>query len=208
MRRASRLLTLLLAVTGGSAWAADHRDGPGVQADPAADINDVYAFVSPENPNKVIVIMTVFPQADANAAFSDAVEYRFNVQQIADGNARRDVVCTFGADDAYTCSGPPGVVASGTVGGEPATGDSIKAWAGLRDDPFFFDLNGFLAVVGANPNADPLCRVQMDQTGTDFFAGLNTLAIVLELDRTILWADQANPQLRIWGSTARMGEGG
>jgi hypothetical protein len=198
----------LLALTGGSAWAADHRDGPGVRNDPAADINDVYTFVSPENPNKVIVIMTVFPLADANATFSDAVEYRFNIQQIADGNTRRDFVCTFQAGGAYTCAGPSGVSASGTVGGGTAMGDSIRAWAGLRDDPFFFDLNGFLKVVGKNDAADPLCLVQGDNTGTDFFAGLNTLAIVLEIDRTVLWANQENPQLRIWGSTARIGEGG
>jgi hypothetical protein len=198
----------LLASTAGSAWAADHLDGPGVQADPAADINDVYAFVSPENPNRVIVIMTVFPQAGANAAFSDAVEYRFNIQRMGGDNARRDFVCTFGADDAYTCAGPSGVSASGTVGGGTAMGDSIRAWAGLRDDPFFFDLNGFLNVVGKNPDADPLCRVQGDDTGTDFFAGLNTLAIVLEIDRAALWASEQEPQLRVWGSTARMGEGG
>jgi hypothetical protein len=205
MRRASRWCAAVLALTGGHALAADHVDSPGATADPAADIADLYAFVSPEDPEKVVMVMTVSPFAGATSSFSDAVEYHFNVEQLVDGGQRRDIVCTFGADNTYTCNGPAGVAASGMVGGNPTMGDSIRTWAGLRDDPFFFDLEAFKHTTGIEPGDRKLCLVDGTNEGVDFFAGKNVLAIVVEVRRDVLWAGMQNPQLRIWASTVRMG---
>ena len=42
---------------------SDHVDGPRTTADPAIDLTDLYAFVSPENPKRMVLIANVFPGA-------------------------------------------------------------------------------------------------------------------------------------------------
>ena len=44
-------------------FAADHLDTPLVRNDPAADINDVYTFVNPNDSDELILVMTVSPIA-------------------------------------------------------------------------------------------------------------------------------------------------
>src|SRR4051794_15653979 len=80
--------------------AADHLGGPRSKMDPAADINDVYAFMSPDpaTQNHAVLAMTVFPKADATSRFSDKVVYYFRVRQFTLGGTLDptvlDVTCT------------------------------------------------------------------------------------------------------------------
>ena len=71
--------------------------------------------------------------------------------------------------------------------------NGVKLFAGVRDDPFFFDLGRFSAIIGGQATgfADP---------GTDAFAGLNTYAIVLELP-TAAVGDPATTT--VWATTSR-----
>ena len=62
-----------------------------------------------------------------------------------------------------------------------------KLFAGLRDDPFFFDFVSFGTLTFCT--TDP---------ATDFFAGLNVSAIVLEV-RTAQLLD-ATPNIGVWGT--------
>jgi hypothetical protein len=98
----------------------------------------------------------------------------------------------------------------------------IKVFAGPRKDPFYFNLDGFgktvEIVVGAAPGlmADAagcpaldaatsmmlVTQLKSDPMGgpaKDFFAPLNGLAIVLELDKSLMTA--GGPILSIWGAT-------
>ena len=76
-RIAAAVVAVLSMFATSQAWAADHRDGPGVRADIAADINDVFAWMSPDAA-RVYLVMTVFPFATAEARFSDSVQYVFH----------------------------------------------------------------------------------------------------------------------------------
>ena len=94
------------------------------------------------------------------------------------------------------------VVANGWTN-QPAT--SVKrdglAWAGLRSDPFFFDLDAFRQVVlGQDRGRTGFC----DQSGhgVDFFASLNTNAIVLDLPNTTLGG-----KIGVWAQTLRSSDG-
>ena len=204
MKRMRTLAALALTTIGSSALAADHLDSPSVSEDASTDINDIFAFVSPSDPEKLVMIMTVHPIANADSKFSDAANYTFNVVRNADGVAR-SINCTFTAD-TFSCTGPEGsgVVAAGNIG-ETAMGDSIMAYAGLKDDPFFFDLRAFRNVVGADADANAFCLLDPMAGGNgDFFAGLNALAIVVEVRKEVFVpADQANKILAIWASTSR-----
>ncbi len=78
---------------------AGHREAPGVALDPAADVTDVYAFRSWENPDKVVFIMNVIPgQEPADGPiyfnFDDDVIYRMHIDNDMDGKAD-DIVYEF-----------------------------------------------------------------------------------------------------------------
>ena len=42
-------------------WASSHREAPLISDDPTADNTDVYAFKSPANPNKIVLIANYIP---------------------------------------------------------------------------------------------------------------------------------------------------
>ena len=174
------------------AHAADHLDGPRAKGDPASDLTDVYSFMSPDTTNGVghlVLMMNVQPFASATASFSNAVDYVFEVRQIAALSGALDptvldVTCNFDAATPQngTCvtSGKNGTtaltktVAVGAAGACAAT-DKICLFAGPRSDPFYFDLDGFNATTTSSPQ-------MLKFTGTNKFAGANVQSIVVELD--------------------------
>lgn len=83
------LTTLLLSISLPAAYAS-HREAPAIALDPAADITDLYAFRSPENPDKVVLVMNVWPYEVPGAGphfykFDDTVLYAFHVDNEGDG---------------------------------------------------------------------------------------------------------------------------
>ena len=65
---------------------SDHFSGPAVMGDPAVDITDFYAFVSPERPGNLVLIMDVFPMATSQSFFSDIVTHRFRLRPLVRSN--------------------------------------------------------------------------------------------------------------------------
>lgn len=219
------IATLAMAST---AVAADHLDSPGPKMDPAADINDVYGFT---DANNLVMAMTVFPVADATSKFSDSVQYAFHLDtgvQFGETTESMDVICTFDAAQMISCwVGSKDYVTgdASAQGGITSESGMLKVFAGLRGDPFFFNLQGFndtvLTVEGAAggltfdaancPNVDAATsgvlvgQLQGTNNGADpavdFFKTLNTLAIVVSIDRSLLNPDHS--LVSIWGSTHR-----
>ena len=70
----------------------------------------------------------------------------------------------------------------------------VKAFAGRRDDPFFFDLAAFLNLGG---------RSFCDGQQSDFFAGRNVSSIVLELPSSMLTGNSSN--IGVWAATTAGG---
>ena len=228
------------------ARAADHRDGSNVLSSPEGDINDVYAWMS-KDARIVYLAMTVVPNAGKSgqpARFSDAIKYVINLNSRPnDGNsifsgaaAARDrsrtrIIATFdngtpqrirlwvvdqvtGRTVEYLTGDP-----SNTAGLQSTDG-LVRVFAGLRDDPFFFNMDGFntltAAVRGLPPGAlgtpDGAGCIAVDQgtqqlassvlsTGTNFFGSFNALAIVVAIDKGLL--AHSGPILAVWGSTHR-----
>src|SRR5436190_23537510 len=87
-------------------------------------------------------------------------------------------------------------IGSGSTGGNGrASGiGSAKLFAGLRADPFFFDLTGFIGTVFGV--GDDNLSV-LDGNANDFFAPLNTNAVVIEVPDSALGATN----IGVWGST-------
>src|SRR5690348_10822546 len=79
-------------------YAADHADGPAATASPAADITDVYAWMSTDHA-KMYLVMDVFPAATSGAKFDTNVLYVFHTTSKAGLTATSgtplDIICKF-----------------------------------------------------------------------------------------------------------------
>lgn len=142
------------------AMAADHRDGAAAAADPSSDINDVYAFMNGDN---LVLGMTVSPFADADATFSDAVQFVWHVNtwnaftdSIAgiDPALQTTVQCEFDEAQMIQCwihrDGENLDYIMGDASSEEGIATaSSQVFAGLRSDPFYFYLTGFNAARSA-----------------------------------------------------------
>lgn len=230
MKRSMAGLAGVLGVLAVSpAWGADHRDGPGVKADIAADINDVFAWTSPDAA-RLYLVMTVFPFATADARFSDSAQYVFHTSSAAAfgeaGAPEVNVVCTFNPTQEITCRAG-GTSVSGDASAEAgltSTDGKLRVFAGRRNDPFFFNLNGFqrtariVAGAAGSLTFDDAGCPQLDEAtsttlvtqlmtepdgspATDEFAGANGLAIIVSVDKTLLTG--GGPILGVWASTNR-----
>jgi len=188
-----KVTAALFLFTSVTVYAADHLDGPAVSNDPAADLNDVYAFVNPNDPHELILMATVLPLASTQSRFSDVVEYQFHIQNTAGGTPAETISCRF-RGKAVICNGPMGTEVAGPVG-RVNENDGLRVFTGLRDDPFFFDLAAFQqTVITLAP--------QFTNPGVDFFEGLNTLAIVIGIDSSLLAEDGASV-LQVYAATRR-----
>ncbi|MEO7296675.1 MAG: DUF4331 family protein, partial [Candidatus Limnocylindria bacterium] len=130
--------------------AADHLDGAAVKANGATDINDVYVFEGADAANTVLSF-DVNPAAGviSGTTFDPGVEYVINVD--TDADAVEDIVfsITFAAEaggtQAYTVTKDGAAYAAGVTGTNADIATGGQVFAGLVDDPFYFDLDGFNA---------------------------------------------------------------
>jgi hypothetical protein len=219
MAGVSALVSAVLVAVATAHWAgaSDHRDSALLTADPAEDIADVYTFDSPENPNNLVLAMTVsgfISPAEIGTTFFDR-EVLYQIKIDKDGDAVEDLVIQAfvtgsGPNQVMHFRGPvapnsPGGTNTVVRGAETATvrvshgadpviaaRRGIRVFAGVRDDPFFFDLVQFNRVVSG-------AATSFNDPGADTFAGFNVLAIVIELPKSVL----GDNTLGVWGTTSR-----
>lgn len=195
-----------LALAANPGTAADHLEAPLVQLDGRTDLNDIYAFQVPDSPDHTALIMTVNPGAGvlSPTTFDPEGDYRFLID--TDGDAKKDekIKVTFGDVEA---DGRQKVKVNGAAGKASGwTGTEIRLPGGGRlladtfDDPFFFDLQAFQDEVKGAGGGRTFC----DGAETDFFAGLNVSAIVVEVPSDRLTDDSSN--IGVWAQT-RNGDG-
>lgn len=134
--------------------AADHTDSPSAAANSPADITDFYAWmVDDGGTDTLALIVNVSRNAAADAAFADNIYYTVNLDR---GGTTSQVVCIFDATDNSAIRCWVGDEASSTfVQGDPSnaasplTSGGVSVFAGLREDPFFFNAAGFAATTSA-----------------------------------------------------------
>lgn len=221
-RRRVGVAALALAVAafgvGRFLTAADHRDSTLLTNDRPADIADVYSFQSPTNSNNLVLVMTVsglIPPAEAGTTYlNSGVLYQWKIDNDAD--AVEDLVIQAyvtgsGANQRVHFRGPAAPAVTGattrildvpdavtvqlsaTATPNIESGGGLTVFAGVRDDPFFFDLVRFREIIVGTATAfrDP---------GVDTFAGTNVLALVVEVPIAMLGSGNNKG---IWGTTSR-----
>jgi hypothetical protein len=60
---------------------SDHIDGPRQIGDPSADLTDLFAFTSPQNPARTVLAANVFPTCGVDAIFSNAINHSIVVRR-------------------------------------------------------------------------------------------------------------------------------
>jgi hypothetical protein len=220
------LVAALLVVP---ARASDHLDSPSVIAAPEADLTDLYTWV---DGNQVVLALGVTPFATPMSQFSDKVQYVFHTASTDKftGGATPipvDVICTFDLAQNVSCWVGTADFVSGDASattGLTSTSGKVKVFAGLRDDPAFFNLDGFKSTVNhlagsvfmvdasgcpafsAATSAAVVQSLSTDPNSAppgglakDYFAGKNVLALVVSVDKTLLTTGGA--LVSVWAST-------
>jgi len=197
----SYLLVILSLAFVTFAHAADHFDSPLTAADPIADLADVYAFINPNDAQELILILTVNPFANTGSRFSDAVQYQIMLEN-KQGQSFL-ITCSATTAQIVTCNAPGNRQISG-ITGEIHTNGELRFFAGLRDDPFFFDLAAFNQTIST-------ASVAFTNPGVDALAGANVLAIALGINLNVVVPDRSNPDnfnMKLWASTQRIAGAG
>ncbi len=197
----STLLAALAPLTPAASLLSDHGDAPLVSNDQGTDIGDIYFFVDPIDTSRVVLIMTtrgflVPGEAGNFAFFQSGLNYRFGIENTGDAIEDASIDISFaprpgafmpqdatitvtGSANAGSFSAPTTAPSLADMAPAPTVtsdtgGTEISFFAGVVDDPFFFDVVGVGRFLGGGTAAD-LMR------GRDTFAGYNTMAIALSL---------------------------
>jgi hypothetical protein len=209
-------LVLTLGIAPLLSSGADHLDAPSlghVSVDASdnlsvgkvrgpLDINDLYVFDG--SAGTTALALTVNPAVNliGPATFAAGADYALNVDWSGDAVADTRIVTTFGDPDArgiqhYTIKQDGQALASGFTDNAKGTVQArpgVQAYAGIRSDPFFFDLIGFLGSI-RHQGTDSL-----GNTPSDFFIGLNTMAIVVEVPNAMLGGNGTS--IGVWATTS------
>ncbi len=88
----------------------------------------------------------------------------------------------------------------------------MQVYAGIRDDPFFIDLEQFFRIIpDRKPATGPLAALPSTPTASafrpagqavNFLAGLNVASIVIELPTAMLTSG-GNAKIGLWGTISR-----
>ncbi|MFT7351483.1 MAG: hypothetical protein ACI9XR_001233 [Flavobacterium sp.] len=212
MKKTKMFLGLsLVAIAGLTLVAADHIDAPAV-SNTGNDITDVYAFQGQNTSNMVFVVNTqglLSPGATGAASFKENVLIEINIDNTEDNV--EDLVIqaiprngkmyffgpvapgTPGLTSTVKTSNPAGNVAISAYGSAAITAQNngMTFFAGPRDDPFYFDLGTFRAILGGTATG-------FSNPGVDTFAGTNVLSAVIEVPKAMLGGSGT---LNVWAET-------
>ncbi len=193
--------------------AADHAESTSVANDPGADLGDAFVYLNPFDNTKVILALSVagfiVPAEQVNLGyFPHDILYRFEIENTGDAVADRTIDITFSQQTSRSMPQTASVTLLASPKGPPPStfqapttvqtlnptanpfrvttigSLGVKFFAGMTDDPFYFDIVGFGrfvgSVLGGNPDPTRLQRAR------DSFAGYNTHMITLEVPAAML----------------------
>jgi hypothetical protein len=195
------MMAFCVAATGlvrPEADAADHLDAPLTREDAAADISDFYAW---QDGDEIVAAISFagFDGPGSDGTFDEETLYGIHLDTNADALPDKSIWVRFGQNDA----GEWGVKFEDIPGGDAEVigpvdtvidaGLGLQAFAGVRDDPFFFDLDGFKATLAT-------ATLAFDGT-RDTFLGTNVTMIVVEM--SVDGAVGGSDQVQMWATTGR-----
>jgi hypothetical protein len=217
MKQKKLILIIMVGLTttvGGFLLASDHIDAPAVK-NTSADITDLYVFNGADTNNLVFVANTqglLAPATTGAAAFDPNTLIQLNIDNNGD-NVEDLVIQAIYANGKMNFYGPVTPSATGirsklegpvtaSVAVTPYTASApvissgssgMMVFAGPRDDPFFFDLNQYHAILAGKAPG-------FNNPGSDAFAGTNVLSVVVEVPKSLL---HSSGKINVWLTTKK-----
>lgn len=216
------------SLLGAQGRAADHTDSPTLSGNRMADIADVYAWMIGSDLNLVMTVSPQDDGISSFDPSVLYVFHLTSKPQLGIGRQGIEtrVICGFASSTSVECwvTDASGATTKDYVSGNPSVTagvasilGKVKVFAGRRSDPFFFNATGFqnamatLAPIRASGPDGAECPTGIDPgqaltirtqlaTGSDDFATANVMAIVLQLDKSLV-NDQGNSTVSVWAST-------
>jgi hypothetical protein len=205
------IIAMALILSAGILWASDHADAPNVK-NKSTDITDLYVFQG-ANTNNLVFVGNVqglmSPVATQTAKFDENTMIEFKIDNTGDNVEDLVIQCVYKSGKMYiygpvkpattglssTVVGAASVVVDVTpyTATTPIIASSygISAFAGPRDDPFFFDLDQFHKITGGTATS-------FVNPGTDTFKGTNVMSVVVEVPKSLLYS---TGKLGVWLQT-------
>ena len=194
--------------------AADHADSPDT-SEGNLDVNDLYVFNQGDNVIFAMTVSPLLaPGAStSDAAFNPNGLYQFKLDRERDGVEEAVIqilVSGDATDQTIDVRGPATASVTGTADNvlvdAPSargafnttfSGEGLTVFAGPRDDPFFIDLFGdesltsvlnaaFSAALGETIGSTDEQSLSFADPAVDDLAGLNVLAIVVEVPKSMV----------------------
>ncbi len=187
--------------------AADHLDPPartniGTASDVASDIADIFLF---GDASTISVAMTFAGPLEAGVppTYDSDVVYCLHFSNAGDPTVDNAVIYVrFGKDPTgkwgvqfLNVPGSTGPIVGAVQ--TALTSGPVQAEAGLFDDPFFFDLQGF--------NDTKATGKLSIQNNRNFFAGKNDTAMVIQMPRSAI--ENPGHPITVWAETRRITAG-
>lgn len=215
------------------AHASDHQDTADVELNPSQDMTDFYAFPGATSDRIALVLNSwpvITPAQAGTVTFDPNLLYQIKIDNTGDAVEDRVIQVTFtgsGATQQVQVRGPlvpsttgamSNVVASdapvvtGAINTVLGSSSGIQVYAGVRDDPFFIDLEQFFRILPDRkpvtgslsllPSTPSASAFRPAGSAVDFLAGFNVLSIVIELPTSMLTAG-GNSKIGLWGTISR-----
>ncbi|PZV07876.1 MAG: DUF4331 domain-containing protein [Leptolyngbya sp.] len=208
--------------------ASDHDDGESEIKGRNLNLTDLYVFRESDqnasaSPDDLVLIMNTNPRSVARQQyyFSTRAKYKFNIARVSnndatptglpdvvlefefgppDGNKRQAYKLTVikdGSRDVIegqtTALKETPILNTGTVGGSP-----VQVFAGLREDPFFFDVVQFFRVRAGALGKGPAVGFRPPTEAVDFAMGYNVNAIAVNLPVELLQGSGSATTFDVW----------
>ncbi|MEO0986126.1 MAG: DUF4331 domain-containing protein [Cyanobacteria bacterium J06639_14] len=218
--------------------ASDHDDGETEVKGRNLNLTDLYVFregdqnasASSEN---LVFIMNTNPRSLARQQyyFSTRARYEFKVAQVANNDATptgvADVTLRFEFDppdenneQAFTVTAirngrsrkahgkTTAITDDPTVNTVSLGRTNLKIFAGLREDPFFFDVEQYFRVRAGALGIGPAVGFRAPSTARDFAAGYNVNAIAVQVPIDFLQGSSNATTFDVWQTISVPGSGG
>lgn len=203
------LVAAAINFSSGEVTAADHADSPQSSGDPAADIADFYVWHDDKGRLYAVITFAGLTEAGGEPTYDADVLYTLHIDAGNDRVSDTDVYIRFGQNaldewgvrvdnlpgEAGPFEGPVGEAVAGKGGGQVQTG--------IFDDPFFFDLDGYIETVMNITTNGAGSYGNLALTTADAFAGTNVTAIVLDMDAAAADPD-GDGLIQVWATTGRL----
>ncbi len=217
-----------IATTATFVQASDHDDGESDVKARSLNLTDLYVFrEADQNPrasaDNLVFIMNTNPRSVARQQyyFSTKARYEFLVSRVADKNATptgtADVTLRFefmtpsaNNQQPYKLTvfegGKSQVIeglatplnAQPEIKSATVRNSTLKVFAGLREDPFFFDVEQFFRVRAGTLGIGPAVGFRDPSKAVDFATGYNVNAIAVQIPIAFLKGNSQATTFDVW----------